>query len=45
MRWQVFLKMYAKGDTEKLLSAMDEQLTQVEKGVRAELEINPVNMI
>ena len=45
MRWQVFLKMYSKGDTEKLLCAMDEQLTRVEKGVRAELEINPVNMI
>ena len=45
MRWQVFLKMYSKGDTETVLTAMDQQLLNVEKGVRAELEINPVNMI
>jgi len=43
-RWQLFLKMYFKGD----LNAVCEQMTALAgnapEGVRAELEVNPVNL-
>lgn len=43
-RWQVFLKMYFKGDIAGVENAMHELAKQAPDGVRAELEINPANL-
>ena len=43
-RWQVFLKMYFKGDISGATGKMQELADGVENDVRAELEINPANM-
>ena len=44
-RHQVFLKMYFKGDTEAVTEKMRDVAAEAPEGVRAELEVNPVNMI
>lgn len=44
-RHQVFLKMYFKGDVRKITEKMRDLADEPREGVRAELEINPVNMI
>lgn len=43
-RWQVFLKMYFKGDLNAVCERMSALAEQAPDGVRAELEINPVNL-
>lgn len=44
-RYQVFLKMYFKGDVDAVTGEM-RRIADIERpGVRAELEINPVNMV
>ena len=44
-RYQVFLKMYFKGDVETITGEMRAAADEAPEGVRAELEINPVSMI
>ena len=44
-RYQVFLKMYFKGDVEAVTAEMRACADDAPEGVRAELEINPVSMI
>ncbi len=45
MRWQVFLKMYAKDPSERVISYM-ETLEEISfEGVRVELEVNPNAML
>ena len=45
MRWQVFLKMYAKDPSERVISYM-ETLEEISfDGVRVELEVNPNAML
>ncbi len=45
MRWQVFLKMYAKNPSERVISYM-ESLEEISfEGVRVELEVNPNAML
>lgn len=44
-RYQVFLKMYFKGDVDALTGEMRAAADDAPEGVRAELEVNPVNMI
>ena len=43
-RWQLFLKMYFKGDLNAACEKMQELADAAPGGVRADLEINPVNM-
>ena len=43
-RWQLFLKMYFKGDLNAACEKMQELADAAPNGVRADLEINPVNM-
>lgn len=43
-RWQVFLKMYFKGDLDGAARAMQALADSAPQGVQAELEINPSNM-
>ena len=43
-RWQVFLKMYFKGDADGVAEKMRALADAAPEGVRAELEINPNNM-
>jgi len=43
-RWQLFLKMYFKGDLNAACARMQAMADAVADDVRAELEINPVNM-
>ncbi|MBE5807406.1 MAG: primosomal protein N' [Clostridiales bacterium] len=43
-RWQVFLKMYFKGDTETVTKEMQALAERAPEGVRAELEVNPTNL-
>ncbi len=43
-RWQVFLKMYFKGDLEGVSRRMQALADSAPPGVRAELEINPSNL-
>ncbi len=43
-RWQLFLKMYFKGDLGAACARMQEMAGAAPEGVRAELEVNPVNM-
>jgi primosomal protein N' (replication factor Y) len=44
-RHQVFLKMYFKGDVDRVAAKMRDLAAEPRPGVRAELEVNPVNMI
>ena len=43
-RWQLFLKMYFKGDLNKVCEQMSAMADNAADGVRAELEVNPVNL-
>lgn len=43
-RWQLFLKMYFKGDLNAACEQMQEMAEAAPDGVRAELEVNPVNL-
>ena len=43
-RWQLFLKMYFKGDLNAVCRRMQEMSDAAPDGVRADLEVNPVNM-
>ena len=43
-RWQVFLKMYFKGDLEDVSREMQSMADNVPPDVQAELEINPSNL-
>lgn len=43
-RWQLFLKMYFKGDLTAACEKMQALADAAPEGVRAELEVNPVNM-
>ena len=43
-RWQLFLKMYFKGDLNRACAYMQELADRAPEGVRADLEVNPVNM-
>ncbi|MGI6239818.1 MAG: replication restart helicase PriA, partial [Christensenellales bacterium] len=44
-RQQVFLKMYFKGDVEAVARKMRQIADGAQEGVRAELEVNPVNLM
>ena len=43
-RWQLFLKMYFKGDLNAACARMQALAGDAPEGVRAELEVNPVNL-
>lgn len=43
-RWQLFLKMYFKGDLNAACERMQMMADAAPAGVRAELEVNPVNL-
>ena len=43
-RWQLFLKMYFKGDLNAACEKMQAMADAASGGVRAELEVNPVNL-
>jgi len=43
-RWQLFLKMYFKGDLAAVCAKLQSMADAAPDGVRAELEVNPVNM-
>ena len=43
-RWQLFLKMYFKGDINAACARMQAMADAAPEGVRAELEVNPTNM-
>ena len=43
-RWQVFLKMYFKGDLDGAAKLMQQLADEAPAGIQAELEINPTNM-
>ncbi len=44
-RWQLLLKLYFKGDLEAVAERMQALADAAPEGVRAELEVNPNNMI
>lgn len=44
-RYQVFIKLYARGQVEPVLEYMEELSRRPVEGVRIELEVNPANMI
>jgi len=44
-RWQLFTKLYFKADTEAVARQLRALADQTPEGVRAELEVDPVNMI
>lgn len=44
-RWQVYVKMYARGDVERITLEMEKLAQEGAPGVRIELEVNPANMI
>ena len=44
-RWQVFLKMYAKEPSDRVISFMEELEEIPFEGVRVELEVNPNAML
>ena len=44
-RWQLFVKLYFKADVEAVAAHMQAMAEAAPEGVRAELEVNPVNMI
>ena len=43
-RWQVFLKMYFKGDLDATAAFMQSLADEPREGIRAEMEVNPANM-
>ena len=43
-RWQLFLKMFFKGDLNAACEKMQRMTEAAPSGVRAELEVNPVNL-
>ena len=43
-RWQLFLKMYLKGDVNAACEKLQQLAGSADTGVRAELEVNPVNL-
>jgi primosomal protein N' len=43
-RWQVFLKMYFKGDLDGVTREMQSMADSAPQDVQAELEINPSNL-
>ena len=43
-RWQLFLKMYFKGDVDAACARMQAMADAAPEGVRAELEVNPANL-
>ena len=43
-RWQVFLKMYFKGDLDGVSREMQSLADRAPEGVQAEFEINPSNL-
>ena len=43
-RWQLFLKMYFKGDVNAACEKLQQLAGSADTGVRAELEVNPVNL-
>ena len=43
-RWQLFLKMYFKGDLSGATRRMQALADEAPAGVRAELEVNPSNL-
>ena len=43
-RWQLFLKMYFKGDLNAACAKMQSMVDAADEDIRAELEVNPVNM-
>ena len=43
-RWQVFLKMYFKGDLDATSAFMQKLADEPRAGIRAEMEINPTNL-
>ena len=43
-RWQLFLKMYFKGDVNAACARMQAMADAAPEGVRAELEVNPANL-
>ena len=44
-RWQVFLKMYAREPSDRVISYMELLEEQTFEGVRVELEVNPNAML
>ena len=44
-RWQVYVKMYTRGDVETVTAEMEDLAAKGAPGARVELEVNPVNMI
>ncbi len=44
-RWQVFLKMYAKEPSDRVISYMETLEEIAFEGVRVELEVNPSSML
>ena len=44
-RWQLFAKLFFKADVEAVTRQMQVMAEEAPEGVRAELEIDPVNMI
>ena len=44
-RWQVFLKMYARDPSDRVISYMEELEEIPFEGVRVELEVNPNAML
>ena len=44
-RWQVFLKMYAREPSDRVISYMEELEELPFEGVRVELEVNPNAML
>ena len=46
VRYMVFIKMYARGASDEIISRMEEMEAQeFEEGVRVELEVNPASMM
>ena len=43
-RWQVFLKMYFKGDLDAVSREMQLLADRAPEGVTAEFEVNPANL-
>ncbi|MEA5068156.1 MAG: hypothetical protein VB067_04150, partial [Christensenellaceae bacterium] len=43
-RWQLFIKLYARGRVDEVLSEMDAYTYVPIEGVIAQLELNPANM-
>ncbi|MDL2205507.1 primosomal protein N', partial [Eubacteriales bacterium OttesenSCG-928-N13] len=44
-RQMVFIKLYARGQTEQVLQFMEQQQLKPVEGAKVELEINPTNML